>query len=292
MTIIREFRVILPISVEEYQVGQLYSVAEASKDNTGGGEGVEVVKNEPYQKENGEKGQYTFKIFRMASKVPLLLKRLMPKGSLVFHEHAWNAYPYCKTVITNPDYMKDRFEAKIETWHKSDLGTIHNVHNLDKKSLKSRDVVMIDIANDAVTRNDYRAEFDPKIFKSVKQSHRAPLRPSWIKDIQLAKSGFDQGVQMGLPEKDLPSVPDHMCAYKLVTLKFQWLGFQSLVEGFGVRQQRRVFTLFHRQVFCWLDQWYGLNMGDIRALEDKTKEDLADNFHEGDKRGYTVEEAD
>ena len=36
------------MTVEEYQVAQLYSVAEASKNETGGGEGVEVLKNEPY----------------------------------------------------------------------------------------------------------------------------------------------------------------------------------------------------------------------------------------------------
>lgn len=33
----------LPLTVDEYQVGQLYSVAEASKAETGGGEGVEVA---------------------------------------------------------------------------------------------------------------------------------------------------------------------------------------------------------------------------------------------------------
>lgn len=48
----------------QYQVGQLYSVAEASKNETGGGEGVEVLKNEPYEKE-GEKGQYTHKIYHL-----------------------------------------------------------------------------------------------------------------------------------------------------------------------------------------------------------------------------------
>lgn len=48
----------------QYQVGQLYSVAEASKKETGGGEGVEVLKNEPYEKE-GEKGQYTHKIYHL-----------------------------------------------------------------------------------------------------------------------------------------------------------------------------------------------------------------------------------
>lgn len=48
----------------QYQVGQLYSVAEASKNETGGGEGVEVLKNEPYEKD-GEKGQFTHKIYRL-----------------------------------------------------------------------------------------------------------------------------------------------------------------------------------------------------------------------------------
>jgi hypothetical protein len=48
----------------QYQVGQLFSVAEASKNNTGGGEGIEVLRNEPYEKD-GEKGQYTHKIYHI-----------------------------------------------------------------------------------------------------------------------------------------------------------------------------------------------------------------------------------
>lgn len=31
------------------------------------------------------------------SKVPAFVKMLAPEGSLVFHEKAWNAYPYCRT---------------------------------------------------------------------------------------------------------------------------------------------------------------------------------------------------
>lgn len=39
-------------------------MAEASKNETGGGEGIEVLKNEPYEKD-GEKGQYTHKIYHL-----------------------------------------------------------------------------------------------------------------------------------------------------------------------------------------------------------------------------------
>jgi len=39
-------------------------VAEASKNETGGGEGVEVLVNEPYERD-GERGQYTHKIYHL-----------------------------------------------------------------------------------------------------------------------------------------------------------------------------------------------------------------------------------
>ena len=38
--------------------------------------------------------------------VPGWIKMVAPKGSLEIHEEAWNAYPYCKTVLSNPGYMK------------------------------------------------------------------------------------------------------------------------------------------------------------------------------------------
>ncbi|GFR25230.1 phosphatidylinositol transfer protein beta isoform [Trichonephila clavata] len=108
--LIKEFRVVLPITVEEYQVGQLYSVAEVSKNETGGGEGVEVRKNEPFENYpllggKFSKGQYTYKIYHLASRVPAYIRLLAPKGSLEVHEEAWNAYPYCRTIITVSIYF-------------------------------------------------------------------------------------------------------------------------------------------------------------------------------------------
>ena len=37
------------------------------------------------------------------------LMYVAPKGSLEVVEEAWNCYPHCKTVISNPAYMKDKF---------------------------------------------------------------------------------------------------------------------------------------------------------------------------------------
>ncbi len=50
----------------QFQVGQLYSVAEASKNETGGGEGVEVITNEPCNDPELGLGQFTHKIYHLA----------------------------------------------------------------------------------------------------------------------------------------------------------------------------------------------------------------------------------
>ena len=41
-------------------------MAEASKNETGGGEGVEVLSNEPFENEEMGKGQFTHKIYHLA----------------------------------------------------------------------------------------------------------------------------------------------------------------------------------------------------------------------------------
>ena len=101
-----------------------------------------------------------------------------PKGSLEVHEEAWNAYPYCKTVLSNPGYMKDNFYIIIESYHIADRGEQENVHELEDKKLKKRTVVNIDIANDAVAPADFKKDEDPTKFKSEKTG-RGPLTGNW-----------------------------------------------------------------------------------------------------------------
>lgn len=265
--LIKEFRVVLPLTVEEYQVGQLYGVAEASKNETGGGEGIEVVKNEPYTNipllgGRYTSGQYTYKIYRIGSKVPAFIRYIAPQGSLEVHEEAWNAYPYCRTVITNPGYMVDGFKIVIETLHASGAGDIENAHMLPEDKLKVREVVTIDIANDEIAPRDYKASEDPKLFRSEKTG-RGPLnKPDWMKNVDPV-----------------------MTCYKLVTCEFKWFGLQTKVENYILNAERRLFTNFHRQVFCWIDGWHGLSIEDIRRIEDETKEELSMQIKTGQTRG-------
>uniref|UniRef100_A0A1B6KZI3 Phosphatidylinositol transfer protein N-terminal domain-containing protein n=1 Tax=Graphocephala atropunctata TaxID=36148 RepID=A0A1B6KZI3_9HEMI len=264
--LIHEYRVILPMTVEEYQVAQLYSIVDMSKCETGGGEGVEIVKNEPfsnYPMLNGTytAGQYTLKIYHVQSKIPTLIRLIVPRDTLEIYEECWNAYPYSKTVLKNPGYMKDGFELTIESLHENNRGDQPNAHQLGPDLLSQRGVTTIDIANDHVARKDLDPCLDPKTFHSEK-SGRGPLTGNWIE-----------------------TVTPVMTCYKLVTANFKWFGLQRRVEKFLQRMEQRLFTVFHRRLFCLTDQWYGLTMTDVRKIEEQLKGELDEERRTGDLRG-------
>ncbi len=69
--------------------------------------------------------------------VTITFRYLAPKGALQLHEVAWNAHPdYCRTIITNPGYMKENFTLKIETMCLPDRGETENAHELNEEQLK------------------------------------------------------------------------------------------------------------------------------------------------------------
>ncbi|KAL3121495.1 hypothetical protein niasHT_009521 [Heterodera trifolii] len=140
-------RIVMPLTIEEYQIGQLFSVNETSRQETGGGEGVQVVRNEPFEGESLFNGRFTSGHLRTRFTI------WNPKCRLSEHELSWNAFPYCKTELTNPDYMKDDFLIRFETMHLSDRGTTKNALGLSKRVLNERKVVCIDIANDKISEN-------------------------------------------------------------------------------------------------------------------------------------------
>ncbi|KAF4113668.1 hypothetical protein G5714_006213 [Onychostoma macrolepis] len=55
--------------------------------------------------------------------------------------------------------------------------------------------------------------------------------------------------------------------------------YQALASGMAAgivlrTQEKRIFTNFHRQLFCWIDKWVELNMEDIRRMEEETQKEL------------------
>ncbi|XP_061425859.1 cytoplasmic phosphatidylinositol transfer protein 1-like [Lethenteron reissneri] len=59
--LVKEYRICMPLTVEEYRVGQLYMISKHSHEQSDRGEGVEVVSNQPHLDPTHGTGQYTEK---------------------------------------------------------------------------------------------------------------------------------------------------------------------------------------------------------------------------------------
>lgn len=61
MVLTKEYRVCMPLSVDEYRIGQLYMIARHSQEQSCGGEGIEVVENRTCEDPKYGSGQFTEK---------------------------------------------------------------------------------------------------------------------------------------------------------------------------------------------------------------------------------------
>ncbi|XP_069727250.1 membrane-associated phosphatidylinositol transfer protein 2 isoform X3 [Phaenicophaeus curvirostris] len=255
--LIKEYRIPLPMSVEEYRIAQLYMIQKKSREETcGEGSGVEILENRPYMDGPGGNGQYTHKVYHIGMHIPSWFRSILPKAALRVEEESWNAYPYTRTRYTCP--FVEKFSIDIETYYRTDPGEHVNVFNLSPAEKRQTILDPIDIVKDPIPPHEYKPEEDPKLYKSVK-TKRGPLSEDWIEEY-----------------KNNPGKYPIMCAYKLCKVEFRYWGMQSKIERFihdvGLR---KVMVRAHRQAWCWQDEWYGLTIEDIRQLEKEAQLMLA-----------------
>ncbi|XP_034458993.1 membrane-associated phosphatidylinositol transfer protein 2-like isoform X2 [Hippoglossus hippoglossus] len=255
--LIKEYRIPMPMSVEEYRIAQLYMIQKKSREEScGEGSGVEILENKPYVDGPGGSGQYTRKVYHIGKHIPSWFCAILPQAALRVEEESWNAYPYTRTRYTCP--FVEKFSIDIETYYKPDTGNQGDIFNMSSAEKRQRTVDPIDIVKDYIAPHEYLVEEDPKLYQSLK-TKRGPLSEDWIEEIN----------------QD-PGQNPVMCAYKLCKVEFRYWGMQSKIERFihdvGLR---KVMVRAHRQAWCWQDEWYGLTIEDIRQLELETQLALA-----------------
>jgi Phosphatidylinositol transfer protein len=263
--LIKEYRITMPCTVDEYFVGQLHMTAKSSQQETGknAGEGVEIVANEPYELDaphnmyNMPAGQFTHKIMHFRSKLPSMVAMLVPVSLTYVEEKSWNAFPHTKTVYSN-EFFGEKFSLSVETIHANDSGNQENAVGLPHEDLNARIVDYIDIAAPDSSVKFAPGE-NPSNFKSAKTG-RGPLAP-----------GFRNS-----------AIEPLMTCYKVCKLRFKVYGLQTKVESWGHSGGLRTpFLQYHRKIFCWIDEWFGMSIADIRAMEEETaritKQKLADS---------------
>lgn len=232
----------MPLTVEEYHIGQLFMIAKHSHEQSEAGEGVEVIANRSYEDAAHGMGQFTEKRIHLSSRLPSWIQAVIPRVIYVT-EKSWNYYPFTITEYTCS--FLPRLKILIRTRYEDNSGTSENCLELAEEELKQRVVDVVDIAIDEVTPKNYKEEEDLRMFVS-KKTGRGPLKEGW---------------------RDMNSPV--MCSYKAVIVSFEVWGFQSRVEDFVHRAIREILLLGHRQAFAWVDEWYGMSVEDVRTYENE-----------------------
>lgn len=242
MVLTREYRIPMPLTVEEYRVGQLYMIARHSNEQSEANDGVEVVENNECEDPVYGKGQFTEKRIHLSSKLPYWIQAITPR---VFYitEKAWNYYPFTITEYTCSFLPK--IQISIKTRYEDNNGSTENCLGLKPIELIQREVDFIDIAYDELSAKHYKEEEDPKFFQS-KKTGRGPLVEGWSK-----------------------TTKPIMCSYKLVDASFEVWGMQTKAEDFIHKCIRDILLLGHRQAFTWIDEWYEMSIDDVREYEKK-----------------------
>lgn len=237
----------MPITVEEYKIGQLYMIAKHSHEESQKGEGVEVVENRPHEDPVHGKGQYTEKRIYISSKLPSWIRSLVPKIFYVT-EKAWNYYPF--TITEYSCSFIPRFSVNILTKYENNNGSSENCLEAAQDILDQRLVDYVDIALDVCAPHHYKEEEDLLKFRSSK-TPRGPLSEGWRDDVKPI-----------------------MCSYKLVDVRFDMMYLiQSRVEEFVHKAIREILLVGHRQAFAWIDEWFGMALEDVREYEHKMQEE-------------------
>uniref|UniRef100_A0A3Q2YFG5 Phosphatidylinositol transfer protein cytoplasmic 1b n=1 Tax=Hippocampus comes TaxID=109280 RepID=A0A3Q2YFG5_HIPCM len=200
-------------------------ISKHSCEQSGSGEGVEVVRNEADTHPQHGPGQVTEKRIYLSSKLPAWAKAFAPRFFYVT-EKAWNFYPY---TITGLSFLP-KFSVRIETRFENNNGSNDNIFGTPTPA---EHVSFLDILSDPIPEKHYKESEDLSRWQSRK-TQRGPLEEGWREDHQPI-----------------------MCSYKKVHCSFEVYGLQTKTEDFIHKNIRDILLIGHRQAVAWVDEWHG-----------------------------------
>ncbi|KAL8273442.1 hypothetical protein Esti_002629 [Eimeria stiedai] len=186
-----EFRLVLPLTPEEYRRCQIFLVALAALETaeaqkaTGGPPKtpmIEVLASEDYQ-EDGEQGQFTHKRIDLAERLPAWILRFVDHRSCCFEEKSVRGLDlsFALAWLQSAKFLKAK--VSITSNHISGVCTDDNALKLPPDKLKQRQVDLIDIVNDRGPQGSGASD-DLRNWRSQKAGF-GPLKSDWFKNVPL-----------------------------------------------------------------------------------------------------------
>lgn len=237
-TIVREYRIVMPLRIEEYDIGQLYTVVEMTKEDTS--TKIQVLENKAYTHATMGDCQKTLKVMHLDNYVPSLVKKMVSKAALKIHETSYNAYPVCYTFYHSPMLDTKTFSMSVNSIH-IEKPVNENVFKLSPEERGKVEVVYINI-----DENIGNKKYDPTNFDNTK-SGKILLKKGWQDEC----------------ERKSISV---MICYKLVKIEVNFFSGSWVAEKI-LKEFVKLLRNAHQRIYSTCDQWTGLQRSDIRVME-------------------------
>lgn len=263
-----EYRIFIPFAFNQCYRASAYSVTRRTRDETGNGDGFEVLQQRDYE-EDGNPGHYVERVLHFKHYVPSFIKWAIPEKYAHVHEDNNNAFPHTVTTFDIPGMGKDMI-LHTETRHvvyTPGMEIPNNLIGLNEEELAEREVFYLDLLNGP--KSD-KKEFDLHGFSNEEAGIHELVGPTKRVD-----------------DQQVPEWVEHYngnvtMIVKVVKFLFRWKGMQTVVENIVARSVfYNVYLDSHRAMVKWSTIWDKMTIEDIRAMEKDVQNELAQ--HEFDR---------
>lgn len=258
----------MPTNIEKYGLGNLYMCARRTRDESSGGEGFEVLANEPFD-EGRESGQFTHKVMHFSSRVPKAIKAVIPDKYLHVHERSWNSYPHYRTEYEMPG-MGENFYLLIESYHYPYTGpdqVNENAFDLNEAEMKMRKIVWQDIVNG-----------DPQPENPEQDCH----------NLYIPEAGMPEALQTTTKKQKKNQAPEWSTLYhgemmicqKCVKFYIKIFAIRKIIEHYLDVGLQKIFLDSHRLLMSWAKEWFPMTLDDVREFERMVQEEVNQNQYQ------------
>ncbi|XP_063721901.1 phosphatidylinositol transfer protein 1-like [Symsagittifera roscoffensis] len=255
-----EYVIALPFSLDQYRVGYLWSQLQFSKQETGGGSGVEFVEQRILT--DPEPGKFTHRIYYLEKKFPKIVTSILPNKYFRVTEKSESFRNFTESKYSHDSISDEKFSITLTST--SAESHKQNIFNLTEEQLKSRKSIFVDITK-CFDEKDYEESGDPTKFVSERLKF-GPLRGSdWVR------------------ETDCPNV---LYIHKMYSINVAMPGIGHAKPKI-IETLTRMMYKFYRQMFCWTDEWLHYSMQDVEELERVVKIELKKLRSDKEARGIS-----
>lgn len=251
MAIFVEFRVPMPITMKEYEIGYRYTDAKMKLEQTGDNKGcLNIMYNEGIHCEQlGGDSDAITNVLNLSSQIPYYLNNSRYGNTEVFI-HSYRIFPKNYAEYSEPEFMKQHFYIINNGIVLDDNGNSDNALNLTGEKLTNRVIEIIDIRNTALNYYDKDMSEDPATCALASRNSEL------------------------LPENWMETETNIVTSYQFNDILYLHFSLQGMGEKNIQTALRRILQVFHRKMYCWMDEWKNMTLNEVKIYEKQVFEKL------------------